>query len=136
MKHIKIYLFLAIILTLATACNKATVPATYESANKEVHIYPDYKEVTVPVNIAPLHFEIDNTGDEFVTRISYDGGEWVSSGTAATPDEETWRTMVAHTEKGAPWRFLFAKEKNGNVSNPSTSMYHKTRLTPISPTVS
>ncbi len=101
MKHIKIYLFLAIILTLATACNKATVPATYESVNKEVHIYPDYKEVTVPVNIAPLHFEIDNTGDEFVTRISYDGGEWVGSGKAATPDEETWRTMVAHTEKGA-----------------------------------
>ncbi len=101
MKHIKIYLFLAIVLAVTTACRKATVPATYDSVNKEARIYPDYKEVTVPVNIAPLHFEIDNKGDEFVTRISYDGGEWVGSGMAATPDEKTWRTMVAHTDKGA-----------------------------------
>ena len=46
------YLFLFLI-ALMVSCSKSDVQIA-KSLNKEIAIYPDYKDVTIPVNIAPL----------------------------------------------------------------------------------
>ena len=55
------YLFLFLI-ALMVSCSKSDVQIA-KSLNKEIAIYPDYKDVTIPVNIAPLNFSIADSSE-------------------------------------------------------------------------
>ena len=52
-----VYICIALIfLVLLSACTPT--PHNVKQSNLEVEIYPDYKDVTIPVNIAPLNFVV------------------------------------------------------------------------------
>ena len=89
---IKIIFSLGLVLTIVS-CG-TNVPKTYIDSKKSVGIYPEYTNVTVPSNIAPLHFTIEEKADDYVTRISYPGGEWVTGHQDVTPGISTWRKML------------------------------------------
>ena len=80
-------------LLLATACGPS-VPNDYTASTKLPAIYPDYTNVTVPVNIAPLTFEMEGDADEVVARYSLDGEEYICGGTAIQPDADEWRQLM------------------------------------------
>ena len=61
MKKLLIFSFLCVI--LLTACHQAKVPSQFEQMKQQPVIYPDYIGVTVPVNIAPLHFQLTGNYD-------------------------------------------------------------------------
>ena len=63
-----------IFLELFTSCNKATIPDKAESINRHPKIFPDYNGVTIPPNIAPLNFSIQESGESFLVRISSKNG--------------------------------------------------------------
>lgn len=71
----------------------AKLPDTFTESKKLADIYPEYSNVTVPSNIAPLHFTIDEEADAYVTRISYPGGEWLTDSKNVTPGLSKWRKM-------------------------------------------
>ena len=77
------------------ACHQATVPAQFTDVKKQPHIYPDYTDVTIPVNIAPLTFEFEDSYDEMVARFTVDGYELVCGGKAIQPDMDDWRELVS-----------------------------------------
>ena len=55
MRHRFTILFLyAVLLTFAVACTPT--PENVEQVSSKPAIYPDYTDVTIPVNIAPLNF--------------------------------------------------------------------------------
>ena len=83
-----------LLLLLLTACRQQ-VPDRYQQANTLPPIYPDYADVTVPVNIAPLNFEFFAEADEAVTRFSAAGGEIVCSGLKTRPDIGEWKSLLA-----------------------------------------
>ena len=58
-------------------------------------IYPDYVEVTVPVNIAPLTFEMDDPSDEMAVRYSFADEEIICRGAKAQPDIDDWKHLAA-----------------------------------------
>lgn len=82
-------------LTMLSACNCAEVPSQYADSNKLPNIYPDYVDVTVPVNIAPLSLELRQKADGAVTRYSFGSDEIVCGGIKAMPDIEEWRQLAA-----------------------------------------
>ena len=45
-------------LAFAACTNHPKLPATYETAGSLPDIYPDYTDVVVPPNIAPLNFSV------------------------------------------------------------------------------
>lgn len=53
----------------------ASVPDDATLVDKLPDIYPDYADVTISQNIAPLNFTINEAGDEYVTRISTAAGD-------------------------------------------------------------
>lgn len=55
------YLFLFLI-ALMVSRSKNDIQIA-KSLNKEITIYPDYKDVTIPVNIAPLNFSIADSSE-------------------------------------------------------------------------
>lgn len=90
-----------IILTLLsvmvfTACHNAQIPDNYAKSPKAPVIYPDYNGVTVPVNIAPLSFELMDGADNMVARYSFGKREIVcGDGIKAEPDIDEWKQLTA-----------------------------------------
>ena len=131
---------LAAAVTLLAACNQAKVPADYTQSQEQPKIYPDYRDVTVPVNIAPLSFELDMAADEMVARYAVDGNEIVCGGDKAQPDIDDWRELTTQAAGKAISVDVYAlsngqwtrfKPFSINVSNDSIDPYISYRL--ISP---
>ena len=81
---------------LLAACTHSA-PASYTDTDVLPTIYPDYIGVTVPRNIAPLHFHIDHdtTATDFVTRFSAGGETWSFGGEDVRPGLKKWAKMKA-----------------------------------------
>ena len=58
-------------------------------------LYPDYAGVVVPPNIAPLNFEIQEDGQEYLTRFSIDEGySFVAAGQKTDVRRKAWRRLL------------------------------------------
>ncbi len=77
------------------ACQQPKAPRQYAESQRPVAIFPDYRDVTVPVNIAPLTFNIDEEGTNFVTRFTTGGREWLLAGREVCPSPKQWRQMLS-----------------------------------------
>lgn len=68
-----------------------------EDAGKEVHIIPDYTDITIPPNIASLNFTISENGKKYITRIYEIDGEDIiiksSNGNIRIP-EVKWKRLL------------------------------------------
>ena len=90
----RILFYAVTLLATLTACHDTQVPETYTKVNKAPHIYPDYKDVTIPVNIAPLTFEWDGSCDEIVARFTAGNQQMVCGGEAVQPAVKEWRQLL------------------------------------------
>ncbi|MBQ8968950.1 MAG: PD40 domain-containing protein [Bacteroidaceae bacterium] len=84
---------IATIALLLAACSNPKVPATYTESEQQPDIFPEYQEVTVPTNIAPLTFTVQNEGTDFVTRITAGGQEWLYGDKDVCPSPKEWEQM-------------------------------------------
>ena len=80
---------------LLIACGGASIPKDFVKTQVPPNIYPDYTNVTVPANIAPLCFELLVGVEDALTRFSANGGEIVCEGIKACPPIEEWRKLTA-----------------------------------------
>ena len=85
----------AIACLLLLACRPVQVPEQYKQLTLLPKIYPEYADVTIPVNIAPLSFELLPKVDEAVIRYSAEGSEIVCGGVKACPDVEEWHALTS-----------------------------------------
>ena len=83
------YLFVA-------ACGPS-VPTTFTQSDSLPTIYPDYVDVTVPVNIAPLSFEYDGEADDMVVRYAVGDDDIVCNG---QPDIDDWHVLAKKAKGG------------------------------------
>lgn len=56
------------------SCGKVSVPETFTESDRALSIFPDYTEVTVPANIAPLNFNITSRPSKAVVEITGEKG--------------------------------------------------------------
>ena len=85
------YIFAVVTLV---GCNAASVPDNYTQSESMPDIYPDYTEVTIPVNIAPLTFMMNGNADEMVARLTYGNDEMVLGGDKILPDVDDWHKLL------------------------------------------
>ena len=85
---------------LCFACSPQ-MPDAYTESQDAPDIYPDYTDVTVPPNIAPLRFIVDEKADAYAARIKYPGGEWTTDEREVTPSVSQWRDMLASAKGGS-----------------------------------
>lgn len=68
-------LFFAVLALVLTACKpEAVIPADSTPVKEQALIYPDYRDIVVPPNIAPLNIMVKSPGTEFVGRIASPDG--------------------------------------------------------------
>lgn len=68
-KKFTYYLLILVIPIILTACGKVKIPDQAIEINQNPKIFPEYFDVTIPPNIAPLNFLVQEEGDDFVIRI-------------------------------------------------------------------
>ncbi len=93
----KIFSLAAAVIMLAACGNE--IPQQYRQTDQLPDIYPDYANVTVPVNIAPLTFEIDGKADAIVARMTTGDEELICGGKKVEPEADDWRRL-AESAKG------------------------------------
>lgn len=95
------------------------VPATFTEVADTAQMYPDYRDVTIPPNIAPLNFMVkDKAADAFVADL---GGLVCGAGKDGKMDIDTtaWRSLLAeHRGKDVEVR-VYAHREQGWVRHPA-----------------
>ena len=79
---------------LLVSCSQQ-LPTDFTQSDALPQIYPDYAGVTVPLNIAPLSFEMDDASDEMAVRYSFADEEIICRGTKSQPDIDAWKHLAA-----------------------------------------
>ena len=91
----KKFLSIAIAAVLLAACNHPTVPTNAKQEGRLPKIYPDYTDVTIPCNICPLNFAVQEGASEVVAKFTDPEGEHVfGSGQKVLIDEDEWQYML------------------------------------------
>ena len=102
MKNLTRYMLLAAMSLLVACSPKAPVlPTDFDAVAAGPQIYPDYTDVVVPCNIAPLVFRIAEDGDGFVTRFRYGDKELLVGGCEVAPTVGEWRSLLEGSAGGS-----------------------------------
>jgi hypothetical protein len=78
-KHQATGILLILFIIILSSCTDRI--STYSETDKKIHLLPDYMEITLPPNIAPLNFIINEKADKYLVRLSENGGEPIKSST-------------------------------------------------------
>ena len=90
-------------------CAGPSVPEVFTETDRLPKIYPDYTDVTVPVNIAPLTFQLDEAADEMIARLAVGDEEFVYAD-KAQPEMDDWRTLTEKAKGGAVTVDVYARK--------------------------
>ena len=89
------YIYIGAILMMLASCSKhPALPELYTESGKQPQIYPDYTNVTIPCNIAPLNF-MTTEGDECVAKFSWEGhSQTYGQGKKVQIPQKEWEDML------------------------------------------
>lgn len=92
MKHLSI-LFVSAVLFLSGACHG--IPQDAQPSDVPARIWPDYKDVAIPCNIAPLVFQIEDKADAYRCLVRGNHGEaLVADGRTVRIPIRSWRALL------------------------------------------
>ena len=102
MKRITKYLLFAVLVVCAACTPKApAVPAEFDAVAAKPVIYPDYTDVVIPCNIAPLVFRVVEDADDYVTRFKAGDSELLLGGREVAPAIGAWHSLLESAKGGA-----------------------------------
>lgn len=89
------------------SCQKeAVLPSTFAETDKAAELFPDYQDITVPTNIAPLNFMIkDSSATEYV--VHFQGQAEADAKEILVAGDEDGKIMIDSVE----WRSLLVANK-------------------------
>jgi hypothetical protein len=105
-----------LLVVFAAACNNSKIPGEFNETARYPQIFPDYNQTTIPPNIAPLNFLIQESGDKYVVRIfSNNGKEILLSGSnpSIQIDQSDWRKLLS-ANKGKELKVEVFVQKEGS----------------------
>lgn len=118
-KTLYLYLAAASMLLLCGCKQKAEVPSRFVEADAEASIYPDYADIVVPPNIAPLNFMVcDSSASAYVAHLH--GGEAALLAAAGKDgivkmDTAQWRALLTANRGADVSVDVYAKRPDGWV---------------------
>ena len=89
-----------VIIGMLTACSSKTdEPANFTEVGQPASIYPDYKDIIIPPNIAPLNFLVRTPGEKFVAVLTSSEGKKLSAsashGSTLQFNAEQWKSLLS-----------------------------------------
>lgn len=98
---------------------KAEVPSQFAETNTEASVYPDYKDIVVPPNIAPLNFICrDSVATAYVAQLKGGGQELIAGASedgVIELDTTGWRALLTANKGSDISVDVYAKHPDGWV---------------------
>lgn len=94
-----------LVVALAACRSTVRVPDAAQPTAQQASVFPDYRDVVIPPNIAPLNFQVNNPADEVVVQIKGQRGEPL-----VAEAETAGKLRFDSTE----WRRLLTDNRGGN----------------------
>ena len=104
----RLYIYIACCIAVV-GCGNPSVPEVYTDSKALPKIYPDYTDVTIPINIAPLTFELDEEADDMIARYAF-GDEEIVCAEKAQPEIDEWRTLTEKAKGNAITVDVYARK--------------------------
>lgn len=104
---------------LALCCCAAPIqsaPKAFRSLDRAPVIYPDYSGITLPPNIAPLNFIIQESGRKFAVEITAERGRSIRINSRSPKIHipiRAWKKLLANNAGSPLTVTIFAKTKGG-----------------------
>jgi len=86
---------------VCTSCGTRATPDQSTAVDRPPRIHPDYTDVTIPANIAPLNFQVQESGTHYYVKIH---------ATSGTPIEVSSRSSKIRIPR-SPWRALLTANR-------------------------
>ena len=96
-----------LVVALAACRSTVRVPDAAQPTAQQASVFPDYRDVVIPPNIAPLNFQVNNPADEVVVQIKGQRGEPL-----VAEAETAGKLRFDSTE----WRRLLTDNRGGQLS--------------------
>ncbi len=96
--------------------SRARVPRTFTASDEPVRIRPDYTDVVIPPNIAPLNFVIENRAARYSVRIHGPQGGAMDLGSGNAQIRipiRPWRRLLQANRGGEVWFDVYAADDSG-----------------------
>ena len=129
-------------IAVLASCTSPSVPDSYSEAQRKPKIYPEYTDVTIPCNIAPMNFMVTENCDEAVARLTYGNEESVyGDGTKIIIPEDDWTKILSEAKGKSIKVDVFTRNADSwtkyktfslNVANDPIDPYISYRLIPPS----
>lgn len=96
MRNSKVISFCVLVIFLVTGCDSRDVRPAGDHTDRSSFMFPDYQEVTIPCNIAPLNFYYTDPDLTRAVTVFSSGGESVTfRGREVVWKEKVWKRLVA-----------------------------------------
>lgn len=102
-----LYLLYSLALLMLIACS--TQPSDVKQTDEVVPMYPDYTDVTIPCNIAPLNFLLRSEAERICIKVN-DEELYNGSGNEVQIDEDEWANLLDENTGKKVNVQVFAKE--------------------------
>lgn len=116
-------LFIVALLLLAGCKPDAAVPAQSTPITEHAVLFPDYVDIVIPPNIAPLNFQVKSPGTAFVAEIKGKNGEALLAATGEDGvlqfDTTGWRKLLTDSRGSDLTVTLYAERESGWVQHPA-----------------
>lgn len=111
-KLIPYYIYIGVMMVLASCNSHPTLPERYSDTKDMPAIYPDYTNVTIPCNIAPLNFMVKDA-EECVAQLKWgDNTQTYGKGKNVQIPQKEWEEMLQATKGGSIGVEVYTR--NGN----------------------
>lgn len=113
-------------LLLLCACGGGGVPSQYKETSRQADMFPDYRDVAVPPNIAPLNFIVRGSASAYAARVSA-AGKNVDAAAGSDGklqfNEEEWHALLSAAKGGYVSVSVFSKGDAGWEKHPDFRFY-------------
>lgn len=115
-----IIIFIAI---FAVSCTKK-IPQDAQCVTTRVSIYPDYTDIVIPYNIAPLNFMVKESGKNFIT-VSYStvGKKIVAKGNKIQWNINKWHQLLEQNKGDTLHTTIYVKKNKQWIKFPTIKNY-------------
>lgn len=97
----------------------ATVPQQYTEVNEPPVIHPNYSDITIPYNIAPLNVAYEMDGKEFVTELKAGERSLITKGKQTDWKIKQWQEFLSSVKGQTVEGYVYVKtDKGWNRYNP------------------
>lgn len=111
---------------LLSACRPdAAIPAESTPVQEQAAIYPDYRDITIPPNIAPLNIQVKSTGEAFIGAVEGSGRSAIAAGGKDGKlefDSLQWHTLLEANKGKTLQVTLYAQRDGAWVKFPSYTL--------------